>query len=96
MINANKKCYDFVLHNFVIVFNLLLGEYLEEVFLLDCHAILLFDDLQQDLLDFWFLKYALGCEPISCPSEDLGLYVFASLALREKEEKEEVREDLHS
>ena len=33
---------------------------------------------------------------ISCPSEDLALYVFASLDLREKEEEQDVRKDLHS
>ena len=33
---------------------------------------------------------------VSCPSEDLALYVFASLDLRKKEEEQEVREALHS
>ena len=76
----------------MVVFYLLLedlGEHFGEVFFLDRNAKLLLDDLQQDLLNFRCLKQVLG------RFDDPGLNVFAPLGLREEEEDEKVREDLH-
>ena len=83
------------LHNLVIVSFLLLGEYFGEIFLLDFNAKLLPDDLHQDLLDFWSLKYVLGCVLLSCLCDVPEPSVFATFSLREKEEEDE-REDLHN
>ena len=86
----------FYLHDLLIISYLLLfEENFGDVFHLDSDGKFLPDDLDQHLLDFWCLKYVLGCQLCFCPCDDPGLRVFATFCLGEKEEEEEVREDLH-